>query len=249
MIDYLVSISSTKVAPETSITKVVHEERVDPNFTMVAAVRPSVITIMRYLILSLSYHNRIRGMMKNSPKFRAASETCSTQLVSIDIPLSLSLLVQRSSGRRLILFAGLGYLKKYAATPEAQVHKAFYDKQITRLSGLHAVLNGKSPEDKQRLFAKSSALWDDIKVFIIETLPNSITEGPFIGGVRPGVDDFHVGAWIARIAFVSGGQKSVEGLTSLEKRFGPLPEKVKAYWTAWIGRDSWVKAYPENALH
>ena len=188
--------------------------------------------------------------MKNSLKFRAALETCFTRLVSIDIPLSLCMLAQLSSSRLLILFAGLGYLKKYAATPEAQVHKVFYDRQITGLSGLHAVLNGQSPDDsKQRFFSKSSALWDDIKVFIIETLPNSITEGPFIGGVRPGVDDFHVGAWIARIAFVSGGQKSEEGVSALEKRFGPLPEKVKGYWTAWIGRDSWVQAYPENALH
>src|SRR6266852_5452468 len=100
----------------------------------------------------------------------------------------------------------------------------------------------------RRFFSKSSALWDGIKVFIVETLPAAFTEGPFIGGVRPGVDDFHVGAWIARIAFVSGAQKS-EGWSALEKIFGPLPENVKAYWTAWIGRDSWVKAYPENVLH
>jgi hypothetical protein len=56
VIDYLVSISSTKVAPETSITKVVHEDRIDPNFSMVAAVRPSAITLMRvaYLIITIS---------------------------------------------------------------------------------------------------------------------------------------------------------------------------------------------------
>jgi hypothetical protein len=46
VIDYLVSISSTKVAPETSITKVVHEDRIDPNFSMVAAVRASTITLL-----------------------------------------------------------------------------------------------------------------------------------------------------------------------------------------------------------
>lgn len=189
--------------------------------------------------------------MKNSPRFRAAWETSSTQLVSIDDALSLSLhSSSKNPSRRLILFAGLGHLKKYAATPEAQVHKAFYDKQITKISGLHALLNGQAPEDaKQGFFSKSSALWDGIKVFIVETLPTAITEGPFIGGVRPGVDDFHVGAWIARIAFVSGAQKSEEGLSALEKRFGPLPEKVKVYWAAWVGRDSWVKAYPNNALH
>jgi len=189
--------------------------------------------------------------MKNSPKFRAASETSFTQLVSNDVTLSLTLHPSsKNKSRRLIPFAGLGHLKKYAAAPEAQVHKVFYDKQITKISGLHAVLNGQAPDDvKQRFFSKSSALWDGIKVFIVETLPTAITEGPFIGGVRPGVDDFHVGAWIARIAFVSGAKKSEQGLSALEKIFGPLPEKVKAYWTAWIGRDSWVKAYPDNALH
>lgn len=60
VIDYLVSISSTKVAPETSITKVVHEERIDPNFSMVAAVRPSAITLMRleYLIVIITEERR-----------------------------------------------------------------------------------------------------------------------------------------------------------------------------------------------
>jgi len=202
VIDYLVSISSTKVAPETSITKVVHEERIDPNFSMVAATNDEELA-------------QVSGSFGN-----------------------------------VFHTTRLGYLKKYAATPEAQVHKAFYDRQITTISGLHAVLNGQAPEEtKQGFFSKSSALWDGIKVFIVETLPSAITEGPFIGGVRPGVDDFHVGAWIARIEFVSGAQKSEEGLSALEKRFGPLPEKVKAYWMAWTGRDSWVKAYPDSALH
>jgi hypothetical protein len=148
------------------------------------------------------------------------------------------------------IFAGLGHLKKYAAAPEGEAHKPFYDRQITKLSGLHALINGQAPDEaKQGYFTTCTGLWDGIKVFVIETLPAAIAEGPFIGGARPGVDDFHVGAWIARIAFVSGAQKSEEGLAALEKRFGPLPEKVKAYWAAWIARDSWVKAYAENALH
>ena len=49
-------------------------------------------------------------------------------------------------------------MKKYAATPEAQVHKAFYrdDREITKPSGLHAVLNGQAPDDaKQDFFFKS----------------------------------------------------------------------------------------------
>jgi Glutathione S-transferase, N-terminal domain len=56
VIDYLVSISSTKVAPETSITKVVHEDGIDPNFSMVAAVSRFAITLMRltYLMMTKS---------------------------------------------------------------------------------------------------------------------------------------------------------------------------------------------------
>jgi hypothetical protein len=150
----------------------------------------------------------------------------------------------------LYLLVGLEYLRKYAATPEAQAHKPFYDKRISTISGLHALLNDQArDEDKENFFSTSSSSWDDIKTFILETLPAAIAEGPFIGGARPGVDDFHVGAWLARIAFVKGAQKSDTGVAALEKAFGPLPEKVKVFWSAWVARDSWVEAYPDNLLH
>jgi hypothetical protein len=52
------------------------------------------------------------------------------------------------------------------------------------------------------------------------------------------MDDFRVGAWLGRIAFISGGQKSEEGVSALEKRFESLPEKVKAYWVVGrVGRE------------
>jgi hypothetical protein len=177
----------------------------------------------------------------NSPRFRAASKTSSTQLVSVeDAPIHVD---------DPTLFAGLGHLKTYAAAPEGQVHRPFYEARITKLSGLLAVLNGQATNDaKQAFFSKSTALWDNVKVFMVETLPAAIAEGPFIGGARPGVDDFHVGVWVARFAWVSGARKSEEGVSMLEKRFGSLPEKVKAYWAAWIARDSWVMAYLKNAL-
>lgn len=133
--------------------------------------------------------------------------------------------------------------------PEAQANKAFYDKQIASIAGLYAILNKQAPEEaKQGFFAKSTALWDGIKAFTLEGLPAAIAEGPFISGARPGVDDFHVGAWLTRIAFLLGAQKSEEGVSALEKAFGPLPEKVKVYWATWVARDSWVKAYPDNVL-
>ena len=146
--------------------------------------------------------------------------------------------------------AGLEGLKKHAASTEGEPHKAFYDGQIAKLSAINTLLQGNAPDEgKREFYAASTALWESIKAFIVETLPAAITEGPFIAGATPGVDDYHVAGWLARIAFLSGAQKSEEGISALEKRFGPVPEKVKVYWAAWIKRDSWVKAYPENNLH
>jgi hypothetical protein len=146
--------------------------------------------------------------------------------------------------------AGLAGLRKHAESPEGQPHKEFYDKQIAKISSLDGLFKGLAPDEgKQQFFASSTSLWENIQVFVVGTLPGAIHEGPFIGGATPGVDDYHVGGWIARIAFLCGAKKSEEGVAALEKRFGPLPEKVKKYWAEWIVRDSWVKAYPDNNLH
>ncbi|KAH9996415.1 hypothetical protein BJV74DRAFT_828126 [Russula compacta] len=202
VINYLVTISSVKVTPESSITAVVHEDNIDPNFAFVAARNEEELT-------------------KISNGFGNVFTT-----------------------------TRLGHLKRYAATPEAQANKAFYDKRIASISGLYAILNNQAPDEaKQGFFTKSTALWDGIKAFTLERLPAAIAQGPFIGGARPGVDDFHVGAWLARIASILGAQKSEEGVSALEKTFGPLPEKVKVYWATWIARDSWVKTYRDNVLY
>jgi hypothetical protein len=173
--------------------------------------------------------------------------------------------------------AGLAALKAFSRTPEAQTHKAFYDNKIASISTLQALLNGQATEDtKHDFFATSIALWHAIETFVLEKLPAALNnnnnnnnqhydpddddvgdndsndgiKGPFIGGgARPGVDDFHVGAWLARMVSLLGAHTSKEGVDALEKRFGPLPENVKLYWAAWIARDSWVKAYPDNVLH
>lgn len=202
VIDYLVSISSKKVAPATSITTVVHESNVDPNFAFVASQNDD-------------------------------------ELAKVSTSIAAAFTASRLDG-----------LKKHAASPEGEPHKEFYDKNIAKISASDALFKGTAPDErKQEFFALSAALWVSIKVFIFETLPAAITVGPFIGGAAPGVDDYHVAGWLARIAFLSGAHKSDEGIAALEKRFGPLPEKVELYWTAWTARDSWVKAYPDNNLH
>jgi hypothetical protein len=101
-----------------------------------------------------------------------------------------------------------------------------------------------SEEAKQEFFKKSSAVWDNIRAFILDTLTNILPESGFIGGDRPGEDDFHVGAWLARIASLSGVENAADDLAVLENELGePIPEKLAAYWSAWSERPSWKEVY------
>ncbi|KAH9957492.1 hypothetical protein BC827DRAFT_1157222 [Russula dissimulans] len=105
VINYLVSISQKKIAPETSITSVVHEEGIDPNFTL--------------------------GVARNDEELAAVSNSfvttfTKTHLAGSDVdvyPLSL-----------LPSSPGLGHLKKYAATPEGQAYKPLYNARIIKIS-------------------------------------------------------------------------------------------------------------------
>jgi len=102
---------------------------------------------------------------------------------------------------------------------------------------------------KNDFFNKSKAHWAALRTFILDILPEYLPNSGFIGGVRPGEDDFHVAAWLARIACVSGAKKTEEGLKELKKEVGvPIPEKVAQYWNAWGQRESWKKVY-QNGLH
>ena len=243
MIEYVVSISSKKVAPATSITTVVHDEKYNPNFAFVASVSRHT----NLVAFNDDQHDTLSETTRNSPKHRAVPGPVSRRVVCLfKIPSCRTFKLISWRFRR----AGLAGLKKYAESPEGQQHKAFYDKHIAKISALSAILKGTAPdEDKQQFFVISASLWENIKLFVVEILPGAIQEGPFIAGATPGVDDYHVGAWLARIAFLSGAKKSEEGVAALEKRFGPIPEKVRKYWAGWIVRDSWTKAYPENDLH
>ena len=104
-------------------------------------------------------------------------------------------------------------------------------------------------EAKQGLFQSGAALWDSIASLITTGLPAALPESGFLGGATPGEDDFHLGAWLARITFLTGGKADKEGYKALEKETkGPVPAKVVAYWGAWVERPSFQKVYA-NGLH
>ncbi|PCH33576.1 hypothetical protein WOLCODRAFT_160179 [Wolfiporia cocos MD-104 SS10] len=141
-------------------------------------------------------------------------------------------------------------LEKHSKTPQAAPFKQFYDEKITGNGGVLAIYRGEAPEDaKTAFFQQSTAHWEAISAFITNELPSLLPESGFLGGASPGEDDFHLAAWLARLAHVNGGTVGRDGYKALEKETKqPLPPKVAAYWAAWSERPSWKKVYVEG-LH
>ncbi|KAL1690410.1 hypothetical protein GGG16DRAFT_55812 [Schizophyllum commune] len=144
-------------------------------------------------------------------------------------------------------------LEEQSVLPEAAPYKAFYEEKKKANGGLLAIFQGKVPaETKEGFFKTSQAHFENVKKYLYEVLPKhlpSSSSGPFLGGAQPGEDDFHLGAWLTRIAAVSGAQKPEEAAEKLAASFGaPVPKEVLAYWDAWVVRPSWKEVY-EGGCH
>jgi len=138
-------------------------------------------------------------------------------------------------------------LEKHSKTEKAAPFKQFYQDKIAGNGGILAIYKGEaSPDD---FYKQSEAHWKTISDFILNELPTTLPESGFLGGAAPGEDDFHLGAWLARLVHVSGGKNDKEGIKALEKETKqPIPPKVVAYWVAWSERPSWNKVYADG-LH
>ena len=99
-------------------------------------------------------------------------------------------------------------------------------------------------------FELSNGAWAAIRKFILTDIPAILPESGYIGGAVPGEDDFHLAAWLARIALLTGATPAEDGVLSLKKELGgeDVPPKVVAYWKLWSATDAWKKVY-ENGLH
>ncbi|KAG1757387.1 hypothetical protein EDB19DRAFT_1657205 [Suillus lakei] len=142
-------------------------------------------------------------------------------------------------------------LAKHSGTSQSANHREFYDAKIAENGKVLSIYQSKAPENvKNSFFEFSRAHWDTLKVFILNELPDILPENGFLGGDKPGEDDFHLAAWLVRIVFVAGGgDSSKDGVHDIEKELGkPTPAKIVSYWTAWSGRKSWQEVYA-SGLH
>jgi len=141
-------------------------------------------------------------------------------------------------------------LDRHSATENAAAHKEFYDNKLAENGHVLSIYQSKVADSvKNDFFEQSKAHWDALRSFILDILPAYLPNSGFIGGAKPGEDDFHVAAWLTRIAAASGAKKAEQGLNELEREVGmPTPEKVAKYWNAWAERESWKMVY-QDGLH
>lgn len=146
--------------------------------------------------------------------------------------------------------SGQATLERLART--APEHKAFYAAKLSQNGFLVSLLDNVAPPEAVRYFiARSNVHWKNVSRFVLTDLPVYLPESGFIGGNRPGEDDFHLAVWLARTVAVLGGSPDKDGVKSLEKELGgsgTVPQKVKNYWKLWSERDSWKSQYG-RALH
>ena len=143
------------------------------------------------------------------------------------------------------LFVPLTFIVSFAAA-----HGQNPTRSYVLLSYLNAVYTSSADAATiEGFITRSVQHMDSVKSFILNELPALLPSSGFIEGSVPGEADFHVAAWIARIALICGAGKTEEGTAALEKELGQdVPEKVVAYWNAWAARESWKEVYA-NGLH
>ncbi|KAF8508722.1 hypothetical protein BU17DRAFT_99541 [Hysterangium stoloniferum] len=134
----------------------------------------------------------------------------------------------------------------------APEHAAFYAAKAAQNGQLVAIFGGTAPpEVVQGFIAQSKGHWASIAAFVAADLPGYLPDAGFIGGERPGEDDFHLAVWLARTVAVAGGGNTPEGILALEGALGgtgTVPKKVQSYWNLWRDRESWKEQYADS-LH
>jgi len=201
----------------------------------------------------------IKYLVANAPKKVTPGTSFITRIHGDDLDPNFPLLATRNedelAGKKeafplIFLQNRQDALVKYSTSPEGAEFKDFYEKKIPFNGGLLAVYKGEVPDEaKQGFFGHSTGHWQTLVNFIQNELPTVLPDSGFLGGAEPGEDDFHLAAWLARVAHFTGATPQKGGYKSLEKETqAPVPAKVGAYWDAWTERPGWQATYPEG-LH
>ncbi|KAJ7071309.1 hypothetical protein C8F01DRAFT_1206869 [Mycena amicta] len=192
----------------------------------------------------------VAALVKDAPTKVKAGTAIIDKIHEDKYDPNFAMLLSRNEEELAIKSSGQAALDKYLQDPAAAPFKAFLEAKKAHNGGLLAIVNGTaSAEHKAAFFAQSQAHFASVKTALYQVVPDFLPQSGFIGGDVPGEDDFHVGAWLTRIAATTGAKSADDGLDGLAKAYGaPVPEKVASYWVGWSARPSWKKVYA-NGLH
>jgi len=136
-------------------------------------------------------------------------------------------------------------LERISATPEAAEFKSFYDQKITANGGLVSIYKYQVPDEaKNGFFRNSTAHAASIHELILNVISAKLPASGFLGGDKPGEDDFHLMGWLARMASTVFASNDSNGILAYEKELGaPVPPTVVSYWKLWAERSSFKTVY------
>jgi len=136
-------------------------------------------------------------------------------------------------------------LERISITPEAAPFKAFYDEKIAANGGLLKIYKYQVPEEvKKGFFHGSTGHVANIRELILNVISTQLPASGFLGGEKPGEDDFHLIGWLARIASTVFAPNDATGILAYEKELGvPVPPTIASYWKLWAERSSFKTVY------
>jgi len=143
-------------------------------------------------------------------------------------------------------------LDKFSEVAEASQATFYVEKKKANgfLVDVYEVNNEQKAPLRQIWYDKSNAAWNNIKKFILQDITAILPESGYIGGETPGEDDFHLAAWLARLALLTGATPAADGVLQLKKELGgeEVPQKIVSYWKLWSETEAWKIVY-KDGLH
>ncbi|EIW70783.1 hypothetical protein M231_02561 [Tremella mesenterica] len=139
-------------------------------------------------------------------------------------------------------------LDKYAPLAPSELKEFVENKQKSNQALLDFYQGTPDEQTRKTHFTQAKALWTSAGIFIRGVLTQAIkkTPGAFVGGETPSQEDYHIIVWLARVvtdASLPPQSPSSSVIPRLQELMGghEFDPVIKAYWDAWLARDSFVK--------
>ncbi|KAL7425112.1 hypothetical protein Q5752_000800 [Cryptotrichosporon argae] len=123
---------------------------------------------------------------------------------------------------------------------------AFLESKQNDTNDMWEIYHGSAGQErKKQFFEASKRSWEEQLPHVFARIEEEF-EGPFLLGDQLCLADLHLIALLTRIVTIAGGQGDAQGINTIEPHLGgaQIGAKLRAFWEAWIERNSFKKVYP-----